>query len=238
VRRVAALQERHAAKSGYATEKKRGSVRRGEQRPQSKKAAGLRPALHALGGVTVGGNPFAAGAAIVDYIERVERAEGAAVVAEFCDGVADRFEAGREVAGANGFADEAGPEAGERFVVAAGFGVGGADGFVVVDDAGAGEFERAAGRMIVGQAGGYGDVSGMGPGRFGQSAGLPSAEEIIEGVVAFEERMSVIFGRAARFDHWNVVTPQNKCYATEILDAKCDSNRGFGSKLKAIPRYN
>ena len=122
-------------------------------------------------GRSVGGNPFAAGAAIVDYIERIEAAEAVAIRAEVFHGVCDGSEARRELAGANGFGDEAGPEAGERFVVAAGFSVCGADRFVVMNDSGAGEFERAVGRMIKGQAGCDGDVSGVGPGRFGQRAG-------------------------------------------------------------------
>jgi hypothetical protein len=92
-------------------------------------------------------------------------------------GVADGGEAGREVTGADGFADDAGPEAGERFVVAAGCGVGGTDGFVVMDDARPGKFQCTLRRMFVGQAGGDGDVSGVGPGRFRQSAGLPLAED-------------------------------------------------------------
>jgi hypothetical protein len=130
-------------------------------------------------------------------------AEAVAIRAEFFHGVCDGGEARGEIAGANGFADQARPEAGERFVIAAGFGVGGADGFVVMNDAGASEFERALGRMIEGQAGGDGDVSGVGPGGFGQRSGLPSMEEMIEGVVAFEERMSVISEWAAGFDHWD-----------------------------------
>jgi len=154
---------------------------------------------------------LAAGAAIVNDIERVEGAEGAAVVAEFIDGVADGFEAGREVASADGFADEIGPEASECFVVAAGLGVGGADGFVVMDDAGAGEFEGAVGRMIEGQAGSYGNVSGVGPGRFGQSAGLPLMKKMIEGVVAFEEWMGVVIGWAGGFDHGMCCALENKC---------------------------
>src|SRR6266404_3291795 len=111
----------------------------------------------------VGREPLAAGAAIVDHIERVEQAEDAAILTESIDGSADRFQTCREITCAHEVSDDARPESSKRFVVAAGFGVRGANRFVVTDDAGSGQVQRRIRGVFIGEASRDCYVSGVGP---------------------------------------------------------------------------
>ena len=131
--------------------------------------------------LTVGRDPLASCADVFRNVETVVAAEKRAVAGKPAKRDAHKFQARSPGTGAQEVRNQACPEAGQRFVIAAVISVRSADASVVENDAGADFLQGLVGRVIENMASGDGDVCGVRPFAFRNCTGAPMVEEAAQG---------------------------------------------------------